>query len=706
MKVTPQSLAMLMLSLAVSLPADQKRESVVCYLSWFNEIGGFTGSRAWRPGGYRYQEASENDWNYPLPQTALPTRAPDIGSDEFYRLLFESARATQHVMKNAGFDIVTFDMLPMPKYDPSQPLSDTNIPFAHFRTYLEWIRAAEDTGMRVGLMPDIMNKSSDYPEGRKLNRDEWINVLGGALTAIQDKRPLWRIDGKPVVIHFGSDIVYGGPAPVSADIKPDGGWRDVLSGLRTKGSSLFFIADARPHDYILRWGDISDGLHMFAPAAPMAFLADYQRDISKALSIPFVWTVSPGYYRPGLSYTEPDFARIDATYRAAMQSGAERIYFLTWNDFEERTDIAPSPHKGSYLLDVVAFYNRWFKTGMKPSAAPESVVLAYPFRISAQVKTKSPVWGKRNAHEKLDGSWSSPPYEPKVFYWANVSSKQTLTVEGIGTAELTPGVSFGSFTGVKAGTMTAVLNGTTLTLPAVDADEGDENLDFRYVDLKKPLPIAVKKIKPKLFTAVSEHFESFADSTAWKNTNYGGYILSGENEFAIGDNPLKDNVNGSERCLHITSAANTPLGKFSINMKGMTEGSFSFKVFSPCRSKSGPPYGYATWSFGNKSGALFHGDFYEYLNRITAASGNREPFGGYAVTNLGALSGTWHTVSGGWTKDGRVTVSHDGTAVLSNAPMRAALGGGISVFTLSSADVGDGKRTSDIYIDDITIETK
>lgn len=680
-----------------------ERETVICYLSWFNEVGSFVGSRTWRAGGYRYQALAEEERNYPLPAIDLPQRAPDFGTPEFTKLIYDSASAVQRTMKSSGFDAVAFDMLPIPKYDAARALADTNIPFSQFMTFLEWLRAAEESGMRVGIMPDIMNKSSDYPEGRKLVKDEWVRVLGAALDAMKDRPALWRIGGKPVVIHFGSDIVYGGPAPVSSDIKPDGGWRNVLADLRASGRELYFIADGRPHDYVLQWGTIADGLHLFAPAAPKEFLSDYQRDLAAALSIPLIWTVSPGYYRPGLSYTEPDFSRIDAAYRSAIAANAERIYFLTWNDFEERTDIAPSSHKGAHLLSIVARYNRWFKTGVPPAQSPESIVLAYPFRISSQVKTKSPVWGKRNAREKIDGTWSAPSYEPKLFYWANVSTKRTVTIAGLGTVELAPGISFGSLDGVKAGAVTAQYDGRSIELPAVEPDEGDENLDFRYIDILQPIPPAAKKMKIKTLPEVREDFEGYADTAVWTEKQFGGFVQSGEMEFAIADNPMRGNGNGSARCLHITSPVNTPLGKITVNIRAMPEGSMSFKVYSPCSAKAGPPYGYATWTAANKSGALFHGDVYEYLDRITAATGDKEPYGGYSAANIGALAGGWHTVSATWTKNG-VSISHDG-AVIKKGPMRAAPGGGVTMFTLTSADVSDGKRSSDIYIDDIVIES-
>lgn len=470
--------------------SDSGREAIVCVLSWFSPMGALNGSRQWKLDGYNYagDKKSGSVRNYPLPVgEPLPVTPPPFGSNEFYEMVAQQARASQRLMQEGGFDVMTFDMLPLPDYDPSLPLDERNAPLTHFKTFIEWVRAGEETGMKVALMPDIANQSGDFPERRHLSADEWVKVLEGALDLVPDSPALWRIDGKPVVIHFGSDTTYSAKAaPVSGSPPPDGGWRQVLERLRNKGKEFFFIADARPSDRIQEWGNFADGLHIFAPGAPGGFLPEYQKQVAENLTIPIIWTISPGYYRKNTAWVEPDFERIHELYLAALESDARWIYVLTWNDFEEETDIAPSVNKGRALLDVFWYYNTWFKTGHQPELKEEKVILAMPKRIPETVMTRSPIFGA--------GKWTAPPYKPKIFYWAWVKEPTTLEIEGIGKTDLPPGLSFGTLGAVDRVSgaplsLTASLDRRMIKLPEIvfikeDSHRaGEGGMEYQYIDL-------------------------------------------------------------------------------------------------------------------------------------------------------------------------------------------------------------------------------
>ncbi len=473
----------------VSTPASEKT-AIVCVLSWFSPIGSFNGVRQWRGDGYgyRFDQQLNGIRNYlTSPITPLPHDQLEIGSAEFYSLMRQAAAASQRQMLMAGFDVMTFDMLPMPDYDPERPMDERNSPFGHFKTYLEWVKAGEETGMKVAFMPDCANQSADYPERRHLTAGEWHGLLSTALDLIPDSPAVWKLDGAPVIVHFGTDVTYSPKmAPIADAPAPDGGWRHVLERLRNEGRKFFFIADVRPSDRIHEWGEFADGLHIFSPAAPVSFYTEYQTDVEKKIEIPFLWTVSPGYYRSGSAYVEPDFARIHEVYRAAMEAEAKFVYVLTWNDLDEDTDIAPSPNKGDCLLRIFGFYNMWFKTSRQPQPEEDMVFLAYPMRIPWEVVSRPPNWG--------NGKWMSPEYTPKVFYWAFVNSEKSLVIDGVGEVTLPVGLSFGEV-GVLPREAPGVvpiearLDGKVRVLPPVVSIEKEEQrrgnggLEFRYVDL-------------------------------------------------------------------------------------------------------------------------------------------------------------------------------------------------------------------------------
>lgn len=469
-------------------PIDDERFAALCVLSWTSPLGSLNGSRQWKSDGYDYQSDKKKNGlsNYPLPlEVPVTAEAAKIGSEEFYKTLRAAAVISEKQMLGAGFDVIAFDMLPKPDYDPAKPLDESNTPLTHFKSFLVWLDAAKDTGIRVGLMPDVANQSADYPKRRSLNAQEWVRVLSGALDHTPDSPHLWKVDGKPVLIHFGTDVFYGGPSPVEGAPKPDGGWREVLKQLRAAGKKFYFVADLRPHELVTDWNHIADAAYVFAPSAPGGFLTEYQPLLAKKLSIPLIWTISPGYYIRPLGYTQPDFNRIHDTYMAAMNAGARGVFVMTWNDFGENTDIVPSACKGNNLLDIFGFYNQWFKKGEEPVLPKDRVIVTYPVRIPEEVTSQSPVFTRLAPG---GGTWSTPSYQPKLFYWAYVKAPTTLSVRGVGRVRFPKaGVWFGELGCVSPGVVEARLGDKDLTLPAVIATkkEGavEGGLEYRYVNL-------------------------------------------------------------------------------------------------------------------------------------------------------------------------------------------------------------------------------
>ena len=101
--------------------------------------------------------------NFPLPLVALPSKAVLYGKPGYAEL--ERAAALEHMkrIKAANFDMVYFDMLPIPDYDPTRPLTFINEPFYYFSNYPAWMRAAETVGLKLGIVADVANQSARYP---------------------------------------------------------------------------------------------------------------------------------------------------------------------------------------------------------------------------------------------------------------------------------------------------------------------------------------------------------------------------------------------------------------------------------------------------------------------------------------------------------------------------------------------------------------
>ncbi len=479
------SLAALMLSFALPVSCG---EVITTMVNWYSPIGQFNGNRLWMNDGYKYAKTVKNGQNYPLSinRLNLPAAIPEIGSPEFMKIVYAGAFEELQIMKSAGIDVVLYDSLPMPDYDPSKPLSYANSPTSHYMSFLEWLKAAKELNMKVGIFIDVQNYSGEYPKGYALNTQEWIKVIAGILDNLPaDQTSLWKVNGVPAIIHFGTDS-SGKRSPEKDAPAPDGGWRNVISELRKQGKQFYFIADMRVH--IPEKGDWKNtgvnALYTFGPAGPSTFNADSSvemKDFFTPLGLPYYFSISPGYYWRKVAYTEPDFKRIHAFYEKAVSEKTEKVHIMTWNDMGEDTDIWPSANKGDCLIDVFAYYNAWYKNGTPPKLAQEHLILAYPIAISDEKLTPAPHWG--------GGRWKSPDYAPKVFYWANLKEPRKLEIPGAGSVELPTGLSMGQFPSSVSPCekLSVSINGKMQEAPGIVKSE-KENLKIRYFDLLKGKP--------------------------------------------------------------------------------------------------------------------------------------------------------------------------------------------------------------------------
>lgn len=470
---------------------------IVGVLSWYSPLGALNGVDNFQSNGYLYRAQAalgSNIANYPLPLgVEYPNEAPVVGGPEFLHLSQVSALKSLQLMRQASFDVAAFDMLPWPTYQPpsqfEQPRVGDDQPFSHFPVFLRWLQAAPEAKMKVALFADIQNFSGDFPQGRKLTVGEWTNVLKGALDGMKgadgnDLPGVWKLNNKPAIFHFGTDSSTGF-APNLSEPEPDKGWRSILKNVRDSGRSFSFIADIRPrYSNLAEWEEFVDGAYIFGPAAPTGFLKELQPQIaSNFQKIPFIWSVSPGYYNASIpAYTQPDFNRIHEAYQAAITAKAPYMFVMTWNDFGEDTDIEPSVNKGSALLTVFRYYNEWFKAGSQPNWKGEDhIVLSYPLRIPQTVYTPLVDWGP----------YKSPAFKPpKMFYWAWVREPRNLTVDGVGEVKLPQGLSLGEVGEVRSGPISVRLGGGSarvlipITETVIETQRSREGgLEFRYIDL-------------------------------------------------------------------------------------------------------------------------------------------------------------------------------------------------------------------------------
>jgi hypothetical protein len=456
-------------------PGAPVREALVWVVSWMSPVGGIHDSEMrWGRDNYAYlRYRGGEEVNFPADLDGLPKAAPEYASDAFYRIQREGALRDLRLMKEGGFDVAVYDMQPESSFQPGQPLSPFNRPLKNFRIFEEWLDAAKEAGLKAGIGLSVVMPSP--------NVEGMVERLSTVLDAVGNQPALWKIGGKPVIMGFGTSTTGWrkfAPDPQAPD--PDGGWRDILGGLREGGRDPYFIAHAMPNDPSPEvWKTFADAVWIFGPAASLAYQVDMHAHLSRSLGgeIPVVWSVSPGYYSGRLrAWTPPDFARIHTAYQAAMEADATSICVLTWNDFLEDTDIVPSANKGRALFDVFAYYNEWFKTDRQPKIDRERIILAYPKTIPSKILSES----------------GADRYRPTVYYWALLNEPRTVFF-GNQSVTLAKGLSFGEMGDASPGSVAVRVGDRVVSAPAVQSadSEGSEvegifeghGLQYRYLDL-------------------------------------------------------------------------------------------------------------------------------------------------------------------------------------------------------------------------------
>lgn len=465
--------------------AAEPRTTVAVVLSWYTALGASNGRVGWKEGGFAYQSMSRStpkSWtallhNAPLlAQSNAGIAQPANGSPRYWELVRASASAELTQLKSAGFDVVAFDMQPRPSFRPNSPISHDNEPFTFFSEFKIWLDEAQKIGLRACIFADVWAMSGDFPQKKLLSSDQWRDALVSALDQAASHPAYWRIGRDPVVMHFATDRrMNAAPDPSATTV--DGGWSAIIRAVRQSGQRIHFVSDVRRPDVDGEsWMSWSNAMYMFIPAAPTSYLSEYQTAISRKYGPSFFWSVSPGYYRPKLSFVPPDFRRLSESYNAAAASSANVLIFQTWNDFEEETDIVPSIRKGDALASIVGCYNRLFKTGTLDCGG--RLAVSFPNALPNEQTTPSPrFWGGRP-------SWSENGFQPKAYYWlSGLAAGLSLKCNGVQLAA-GRGIHIGEIPLSERSEVTCTVGGRQLVIPALRAVDREEdvplNAGLRY----------------------------------------------------------------------------------------------------------------------------------------------------------------------------------------------------------------------------------
>ncbi|KYQ90361.1 hypothetical protein DLAC_08977 [Tieghemostelium lacteum] len=84
------------------------------------------------------------------------------------------------------------------------------------------------------------------------------------------------------------------------------------------------------------------------------------------------------------SWESSNSGAIRAMWNAAISSGASKIQIITWNDYSEGSELAPSSGSKYSFYDVSAYYLRWFKLGSAPAITRDALYYFHRNSLSTQ----------------------------------------------------------------------------------------------------------------------------------------------------------------------------------------------------------------------------------------------------------------------------------------------------------------------------------
>jgi hypothetical protein len=236
-------------------------------------------------------------------------------------------------------------------------------PSPHWDNLLHLMAAVRDVdpGFRIAPMIDAA-----------ANDAKAIQQIAAALARIARDPALLRTgDGRLVLSAF------------SAERQPAAWWAALLAGLSENGAGLFFVPLFQGwRRYAAEFAAISAGFSDWGirTAAGSASLRDAAA-LAHALGRIWMAPVAPQLFRPkNLFYAEAgNSAAFRAQWEAAIEGRADWVHLITWNDYGEGTEIAPSTGIQYAFYDLAAFYISWFKTGQPPVITRD--VLYYLHRV-------------------------------------------------------------------------------------------------------------------------------------------------------------------------------------------------------------------------------------------------------------------------------------------------------------------------------------
>jgi hypothetical protein len=278
--------------------------------------------------------------------------------------------------------------------------------------------SAVDPEFQIVLMPDGNTRTVSDPV-----------ALADAVESVADHPSLYRLDDDRLVI---SPFM---PESVGADW-----WAAWITTMDDRGIAVAFVPVLL--DYggnISAFAEISYGVSVWGGRSP-GNISNLAEQAADARSRGLVWMqpLAPQDVRPksGVFDESNNTETLRLLWATASETEADWVQIVTWNDYSEATEIAPSTNTGWSPLDISAYFLVTFKLGAAPTIARDRIYLSH----RVQPVDAVPTGGQTSLMNVRSGS--SPPrdqVEVLTFLREGAEVDVTIGVETY-TYQAPPGV--------------------------------------------------------------------------------------------------------------------------------------------------------------------------------------------------------------------------------------------------------------------------
>jgi len=219
---------------------------------------------------------------------------------------------------------------------------------------------AVDPGFRIMLMPDMMAEFRRHPDR-----------LVPAVLKVAGHPAILRDERRRLVL-----------APYNAHVQSVEWWTARIGELRQNGVEvMFFPLFQGWWKQAEAFAPISDGFSDWGVGTASAVLGSRRLSPQKCHAYGKLWMapIRPQDFRPKarVAWEAANSTLFRNMWQVAIEGKAEWAQIITWNDYSEASEIAPSTETGRVFYDLAAYYVAWFKAGRAPDLVRDAIYGIY-----------------------------------------------------------------------------------------------------------------------------------------------------------------------------------------------------------------------------------------------------------------------------------------------------------------------------------------